>query len=86
MKTIIIIIAFSLFSFGTINAESSNVTNEVISNEVISNEGYYEYTIVDDTCYARWCWNPSETSRRCSEWQEVPCDTVITGEIVEISN
>lgn len=31
----------------------------------------------EDTCYARFCWDESETRRRCTEWQEIPCDLTI---------
>lgn len=31
-----------------------------------------------NTCYARICWNPTETTRECTEWQEVPCNTELT--------
>jgi hypothetical protein len=53
-------------------------------------ESSYEYKIVIvdgiiDTCYIRACWDPSETSRRCSDWIEVPCDTELEleGERIE---
>ena len=37
----------------------------------------------EDTCYARLCWNVSETQRGCTDWVEVPCDTEIALEVYE---
>lgn len=45
----------------------SEILTSVIEYKLITDEFGF------DTCYARFCWNTSETSRRCTEWQEVPC-------------
>lgn len=49
----------------------------------VSHESYVEYMILtddsgEDTCYARFCWNVSETQRQCTDWQEVPCNANFT--------
>ena len=71
MKSLFLTLAFVLtFSFVQAKENSKNENNQ---------NGYIEYTIMtnesgEDTCYARFCWNASETQRRCTDWQEVPCD------------
>jgi len=80
MKKQFLFLAFMLigtFAFaneGLTVLENSNFTKEVNSNSLI------EYKVVKnefgiDACYIRFCWNVSETERRCTEWQQVPCET-----------
>lgn len=75
MKSLFLTLAFVLsFSFVQANENSKNENKD---------EGYIEYIIItnesgEDTCYARFCWNVSETQRRCTDWQEVPCDAELT--------
>lgn len=71
MKNILIPIAFILFStllFANSNLkESISSKNNSIEHKIITNSNG------EDTCYARICWNESETRRRCSDWVEVSC-------------
>lgn len=80
MKNVFFALAFMLvgtFAFANNDASTS-----------IESDSYIEYLIMtndkgEDTCYARVCWNASETQRRCTDWVEVPCDTEITLEVYE---
>lgn len=72
MKNIFLTLVLVL-TFSFVQAEE-NCLNEN------NREGYTEYIVAtnssgEDTCYARFCWNVSETQRTCTDWQEVPCDT-----------
>ena len=55
--------------------------NVIVTNNSEESISYEYATFVNDkgvnTCYARFCWNSSETTRTCSEWTEVPCSTPI---------
>jgi hypothetical protein len=80
MKNVFFTLVFMLVGTFAFANETSNVT--------IDSESYIEYTIMFnkdgvDTCYARVCWNATETQRRCTDWQEVPCDAAITLEVLE---
>lgn len=56
--------------------------NNGVNNKDANESFFYEYLYVVNssgvnTCYARFCWNSSETVRTCSEWVEVPCGATI---------
>lgn len=71
MKNLFFALAFVFVGSVSVSASTSNVATEDVT---------YEYTMMtnaegDTTCHVRVCWNESETSRKCTDWQEVPCDT-----------
>lgn len=49
--------------------------NEMLGDSQFS--AVLEHKFIDNTCYARFCWNASETQRECTDWQEIPCGTEI---------
>jgi hypothetical protein len=72
MKNYLFILAFMLmtsFSFANVaNENKEDYEKSTIETTMqINDEGIL-------TCYVRVCWNETETSRKCTEWQEVPCD------------
>lgn len=70
---------------GTASFANGNVISEINTNLETENvvvkpeieKIYTEYAFKDDHCYVRWCWNPTENTKKCTDWQEVPCDTNI---------
>lgn len=58
-------------------------TFDVVTVELTNSaKSSYEYKVVVidgivDTCYVRVCWDLTETTRKCTEWQGIPCDTEI---------
>lgn len=76
MKNLFFSLAFMLI--GVVGFAKNDVNNKD-ANESF----FYEYSYVVNssgvnTCYARFCWNSSETVRTCSEWVEVPCGATIS--------
>ncbi|PCI34158.1 MAG: hypothetical protein COB60_06365 [Flavobacteriaceae bacterium] len=70
------------FAFAVNNTEKVSSTFNIEETLEFTNSSKlsYEYkaVIIDGnvgTCYVRVCWNESETKRKCTEWQEVPCNT-----------
>ncbi|WP_299259794.1 hypothetical protein [uncultured Aquimarina sp.] len=71
MKNLFFALAFMFVGTITVSASNSNETIEDVTYEYITEVNAEGIT----TCHVRVCWNESETSRRCTDWQEVPCDT-----------
>lgn len=70
---------YSLLFVFTISYANANVNK---NSNILKNNSYVEYTIVENsqgatTCYARICWYPSDTTKICSEWVEVPCGATL---------
>lgn len=66
----------NLFLLATLLVSSfilANNPEKKTSSETIEETSMVEYKFIDDKCYTRTCWYPSETEKRCTEWQEVPC-------------
>lgn len=78
MKNLFFVLAFMLmgtsFATNTVEKTSTFEVDEVLELTNVV-EISYEYQTIFDTCYVRVCWNETETTRRCTDWQEVPCDT-----------
>ena len=83
MKNILLILVLLLtvsFAFAGNNTEISTFSgiNKQDVDLNITKDTTLEYSIVlndegENTCYVRVCWNPTPTTRECTEWQEVPC-------------
>ncbi|WP_282629531.1 hypothetical protein [Empedobacter sedimenti] len=67
----------NLFLLATLLVSSFSLANTSEKEESITQNYTIEYKFIDNTCYARFCWNKTETTRECGEWQEVPCNTTI---------
>lgn len=70
----------NLFLLGALLVSSFSLANNFEKEESVEKNYTIEYKYVDNTCYARFCWNPTENSKECTDWQEVPCNTDITVE------
>jgi hypothetical protein len=75
------------FAFANNDAETVSTFDVVETVELTNSmELSYEYKIVNidgnavDSCYVRVCWG-NETSRRCTDWQEVPCEKQLQLEV-----
>lgn len=68
MRNLFFTLAFMLvgtFAFANLNDKVDNETN--------LKSAKIEYITIDDRCYVRWCWLEG-TTKRCTAWNEVPCD------------
>lgn len=63
---------------GALLVSSFSLANNINKNEFNRKAYVIEYRFVDNTCQARFCWQTSETTRECTDWQDVPCNTTIT--------
>ena len=80
MKNLMFSLAFMLigsFAFANNSNLNSNQKETIEYNYVTNDDG-------SKTCYARFCWNVSETKRECTPWTEVPCGVTI--EVEGMSN
>jgi len=83
MKNIFLTLALLLtvsFAFAGNNTEISTfsgINNQNLNLNITKHTGLEHRTGLNDegenTCYVRVCWNPTPTTRQCTEWQEVPC-------------
>ncbi len=64
---------FVFANSGNLNDDNSEYSYKIESIEYTYIKGEDDIT----RCYARFCWNESETRRKCTEWQEIPCETTI---------
>lgn len=73
---------FSLYSYADVKPIKSTFNEVIVMNAIDVELPVIQEDIVK-TCYARFCWNVSETLRECTEWNEVPCATTIEVEVTK---
>jgi hypothetical protein len=79
MKNVFFAIAFMLL--GTF-AFANN--NEKVDKETKLESAKVEYITIDSNCYVRWCWLEG-TTKKCTPWNQVPCDKGFSTETLEPS-
>lgn len=73
------------FAFAKTN-KTVETTNTKTAENILIEHSYFLNENGINTCYARFCWNVSQTQRECSEWVEVPCKTPIEVETKAIKS
>ncbi len=88
MKNLFLSLAFMLIgSFAFANTNKKVVSEKLDTKDVQLIE--YSYFLNENgvnTCYARFCWNVSETQRECTPWQEVPCEIEIEVDVKAVKS